>query len=328
MNAPPILVNFCTLEELRLALGDDHNENEWADVENHYHRGYPVATSAIMVAALFGYTPRFVGAMMQRPSRYYRRFEIPKGSGSRSIRSPIVSLKVIQKWISTTLSSSVVHPSEVYGFVPGRSAVQAANRHCGADWVYSTDIENFFTSITTQRVIAALDGIGFSEQVSRTVARLVTLDDVLPQGSPASPVLSNIAFRDCDSSLVEIAGRFGATYTRYADDIVFSGFGAFPSELRRLVGEALDNHCWRQSKGKERTMIVPERLKVHGLLVHGSFPRLTKGYRNRIRAYRHLKAAGRVREADVRKIDGHLAYALSVDEFLIVEKTGDDGSGG
>jgi len=72
---------------------------------------------------------------------------------------------------------------------------------------------------------------------------------------------------------------------------------------------------WEISEKKEYYAERPNRLKVYGLLVHGERPRLTKGYRNRIRAFRHLLEAEKITEEDLKRIKGHLAYAQSVEDI-------------
>lgn len=86
-----------------------------------------------------------------------------------------------------------------------------------------------------------------------------------------------------------------------------------PQNSMPRVREIIKNHGWKIAENKQRLARIPNRLRVHGLLVHGDKPRLTKGYRNRIRAFKYLLAAGRVSNEDMRKIQGHLAYAKSVE---------------
>jgi hypothetical protein len=101
---------------------------------------------------------------------------------------------------------------------------------------------------------------------------------------------------------------------RYSGAIV-SGKGEPPSDLAAKVRDILAHHGWRVAENKEHMACAPARLKVHGLLVHGTAPRLTKGYRNRIRAYEHLLKAGQVSDGDLPRVKGHLAYARSVELF-------------
>ena len=127
-----------------------------------------------------------------------------------------------------------------------------------------------------------------------------------------SPVLSNLVFNPFDAKLKRIAAENGARYTRYADDIVFSGVSTPPRGIAKEVRTVIEIAGWKVAEGKDRLVQLPQRLKVHGLLVHGSNPRLTKGYRNRIRAISHLVKHEKVREEDIARFHGHLSYANSV----------------
>ena len=271
--------------------------------------GLPPITSELALSTMLGVNPGYVWSLLNRPEKHYRIFSIPKGKAERRIVAPKVGMKVVQKWLSVQLASLFVVPDHVYGFVAGRSHVQAAQRHNLARWVYSLDIVDFFTSTTADLVVNSLKSIGFSDEGSRLVARLCCFQGRLVQGSPASPVLSNIVFSGTDAKLVALAARFDVRVTRYADDIVFSGTGAVPAGLREDVLTLLDGTPWRFAPKKVVFSELPNRLKVHGLLVHGKVARLTKGYRNRLRALRHLLNRGLVQESDLRSINGHIRYA-------------------
>jgi hypothetical protein len=104
--------------------------------------------------------------------------------------------------------------------------------------------------------------------------------------------------------------------TRYADDIVFSGNGEKPESLEQDVRHIFANTPWDLADDKEEFAKLPKRLKVHGLLVSGDFVKLTKGYRKKIRAYRHLMANGLVHEDDRPRISGHLEYHNQVQRYL------------
>ncbi|MFP3454277.1 hypothetical protein R0K30_21970, partial [Bacillus sp. SIMBA_154] len=85
-----------------------------------------------------------------------------------------------------------------------------------------------------------------------------------------------------DRRLEEYAGERGVMYTRYADDVVLSGRGQPPDDLKAFVRQTIEAGGWKLSERKEKLATKPNRLKVHGLLVDGDSPRLTKGYRHRI----------------------------------------------
>ena len=90
--------------------------------------------------------------------------------------------------------------------------------------------------------------------------------------------------------------------------------GNLPAELVAQVKGVLAKNRWEIAPEKEHIAELPARLKVHGLLVHGPQPRLTKGYRNKIRAYRHLVASGKISTVDISRIQGHISYADHVEK--------------
>lgn len=248
--------------------------------------------------------------MSRAPGRYYRTFKIKKGKKTRTIQAPKVALKLLQAWFATHVARAAALPPCVYGFIPGRSGVkEAAQAHCPADWVYSLDVRDFFPSITAEQVREALVRIGYSDGTAVFLTRLMTLNGRLPQGSPASPVLSNWVFAPTDGTLDALSNALGVRYTRYADDLVFSGTGAPPPKIQTRVRSIVTAAGWTIATDKEHLACAPARLKVHGLLVHGHRPRLTKGYRNRIRAFRHLLESNKIGDSDISKIRGHLSYA-------------------
>jgi RNA-directed DNA polymerase len=308
-------VSFASAEALLDALPDQTRQAHQDEIVRLFERGLPPAVSLRTVSTLFGVSAEFIGAMSQKPSRYYRTFKIKKGRKTRVITAPRVALKLIQSWIGWHLARSTFFPECVFGFVPGKDGVKgAAAVHCGSNWVYSIDLRDFFPNISADRVVQALRTIGYSERASAFLVRLVTLNGHLPQGSPASPVISNIAFAHTDLALSKIAVDRAINYTRYADDLVFSGSGEPPTGLADVVRRALVADGWTMADEKEHLAVRPARLKVHGLLVHGTYPRLTKGYRNKIRAFQHLLNGNKIDEKDLPRIRGHLAYARHIND--------------
>lgn len=295
---------------LLAAMGDHVDAEQTAEIVELFDKGLPPVTSQSALATMLGYNPGFVWSLLNRTSRHYRQFSLRKGDGFRDIDAPKVGLKAIQKWLSYHFQRSWQPIDNVYGFVPGKSHIKAAEKHLSAEWVFSVDIENFFPSISNDRVMQALTKLGYeTETTKKNISQLVCLRLWLVQGAPTSPVLSNIVLDSADRQLAELSDRLEIRFTRYADDIVFSGRGDVPANLTEQVKEILVNDGWVLSKRKESLSALPERLKVHGLLVHGERLRLTKGYRNRIRAYKYLTGKDAIKAEDRKKIEGHLKYA-------------------
>jgi hypothetical protein len=319
MNAPPLLVNFDSgaaetdVALLLSALGAETRARDGEHIRALVGLGLPPAVSVRAVATLFGYSNGFVHSLAHANSPFYRHFTIRTGRKNRAIVAPKVALKVVQKWLGFHLARGMRFDASVCGFVPGRSTLTAASVHCPARWVYSVDIRDFFASTPVDRVVSGLAAQNFPADAAKLVANLSSFRGHLAQGSPASPVLSNVAFGEADGALLRIAHECDAEYSRYADDIVFSGKGPVPQGICDRVRDVIEGFGWAVAPGKERLAELPHRLKVFGLLVHGDRPRLTKGYRNRIRAYKHLLERDKIATKDLARIRGHLAYAESVE---------------
>lgn len=315
MRLAPHLVSFPDVDSLLRALSDETRREYESEIRGLVERGLPPAVSVRVVAVLFGFSPRFVYRLAHRPNRYYRQFQIKSGKKRRTIEAPKVALKVIQKWIGCHIDRSAHFLDCVYGFRTGKSAIQAAARHCGARWLLELDLQDFFPSITEAQVRQALVVLGYSEHAAHLIASLCCFRGRLPQGSPASPALSNIVFHPVDYAIMQIAERYNATYTRYADDIVLSGKERYPSQLRDTVERCIKEAGFVLNESKAKLVQHPRRMKCYGLLVKDDKVQLTKGYRNKIRAFEHLWTSGKVRSEDRPRIRGHLAYAAAVEKL-------------
>ena len=186
-----------------------------------YVFGVPVDTP--VSANRFRY---YLGVDTRRGS--YRQFHIPKKSGgTRTINAPDGELKDILRTLSFILAELYVPTPEAMAFINGRSIVDNARQHLGQNYVLNMDLSDFFTSINADMVERGLVGIGVSPLVARDISTISTyplhegrrIHNVLPQGAPTSPILSNICSKVLDTRLSGLARRFHLTYTRYADDI-------------------------------------------------------------------------------------------------------------
>lgn len=307
-------LNFGSADDIGSALGSNCSSAEFEEIQRLMALGLPPVTSINALAVMSGFNRGFIWSLLERTPRYYRIFQIPRGRGHRQIEAPKVALKAIQKWLSVHLDRKWVPHPAVHGFVRGRSHISAAKVHLSANWVISLDIKDFFPSTPISSVIGSLHRLGYETPESLDLlSRLSCYAGRLSQGAPTSPVLSNIAMHDIDLRLAEVAAVYEARFTRYADDLVFSGAGSLPEQLPGVVNAIFEGTPWLLSNQKRAVMTLPGRLKVHGLLVEGEVVRLTKGYRKKLRAYRHLLQKGAVRQGDLQRIRGHINYADQVE---------------
>lgn len=175
---------------------------------------------------------------------HYIRFKIPKKTGGdRLISAPMPRLKKAQHWILTNILEKLQLHAAAHGFRHNHSIVSNAQPHVGADVIINFDLKDFFPSISYQRVKGLFQSFGYSEAAATIFALLCTEPEIeeveidgktyfvalthrhLPQGSPASPAITNLLCRRLDNRLTNMAEALGFTYTRYADDLTFSAVG-------------------------------------------------------------------------------------------------------
>jgi len=187
----------------------------------------------------------------------FKTFSIKKKSGShRTVNSPIFYFKAILRCCNKILEILYVPNDVSMGFVINKSIVDNAKLHIGANFVYNIDLKDFFHSFDRNRVKMALMSSpfnlhGYKEKLAFFFACLFThpinvcedIRIVLPQGSPVSPILTNIMCQNLDRRLKGLAKRFKSNYSRYADDISFSSSENvfnnynFQKELKRIIEE-------------------------------------------------------------------------------------------
>ena len=311
MNAAPLLVSFSSEKKYIEALPNEQQKKYSVEIQRLIDQSLPPVVSPYCLAILFGYSLKFVYAMSSNQKKFYRCFEIKQGNKKRKIHSPKISLKAIQKWLGFHLNNAIEFPPHVCGFVKGRSFFDAAKQHIGSRWVHSVDITDFFPSISRNNITSSLASCGYSEKASELIADLCCLEGRLAQGSPASPVLSNICMKETDSRLLNLAEKHGIKVTRYADDIVLSGTSAFNPEIEKDLYETIEKDGFKINKNKTyfSDSSKGQRLKVHGLLIKEDKISLTKGYRNKIRTYKHIIKTKELSERDLKRIKGHIEFS-------------------
>lgn len=205
----------------------------------------------------------------------YHTFQIMKKSGGiREIAAPKYTLKVIQRCLVEILYCLYEDHKAANGFVPGRSIASNAKNHFGKRYVLNIDIKDFFPSTRFGRIRKVLTFRPFNLQEDRLpiatlVASLCCRNGALPQGAPTSPVISNIVCRQMDARLADIARKYKAYYSRYADDLTFSANAdVFNEEFKRQVTEILSAQGYDINQEKYRLQDWKQRQEVTGLVVN------------------------------------------------------------
>lgn len=190
-------------------------------------------------------------ALAQDGSLYFQ-FPKPKSSGGyRLINAPRDDLKAVQSRIGGLLQR-ISPPDYLFAPVSGRSYVDNAAAHMGAESVRLLDIEDFFPSCTGNRVIWFFrKRMQCSPDVASILKAIVTKEDSLPQGSPCSPILAYLCYIDMWEEISCNVTAAGCTLSVYADDVTVSG-KAVPEKLIWEIKKSLHKYGHRYNTAKER----------------------------------------------------------------------------
>jgi hypothetical protein len=239
---------------------------------------------------------------------HYRRFQIPKKTvGFRLISAPMPRLKKVQTWILTNILEKINLHTAAHGFVQSRSIVSNAQPHIGADVVINMDLKNFFPTLSYKRVKGIFQSLGYAESIATILGLLCTEPEIdtveldsetwyvasgerfLPQGSPASPAITNIICATLDRRLQGIAGKLGFTYTRYADDLTFSAKAEGSkniNKLKSLAAKIAEDEGFTVHPDKTRIMRKGSKKEVTGIVVNEK-PSVDRATLRKFRALLH-----------------------------------------
>lgn len=282
-------------------------------------RTLKAATSLHQLADLLGYKASALSYLLYKldESRKYKTFEVPKRSGgTRQIAAPTDELKLLQKRVSNILQNCIEEINKTYkrseddehrdriahGFKRKRSIISNARWHRNKRFVFNLDLEDFFGTINFGRVRGFFmkdRNFSLSPKTATILAQIACYKNALPQGSPCSPVISNLIGHVLDIHLAKLARQTGCTYTRYADDLSFSTNKlAFPEEIAKCIDE---NNQWLPgdelsrlitksgfaiNAKKTRMQYRDSRQEVTGLVVNSKV-NVRHEYRHDVRAMVH-----------------------------------------
>ena len=251
--------------------------------------------------------------------RLYDRFPLKtRRRRPRWIEAPKPFLKLVQRRLLDRLLYEVPPHRAAHGFYPELSIITNAQVHIRSAWVISFDLKDFFPTTDVEKVRQVLNKYYALEgDTLDTVLRLTCRGGSLPQGAPTSPHLANLAFFKGDELLSELAKEHALSYTRYADDMTFSGNG-LPNGFENLVDQIVRSVGYRLAGEKTKRMGRHQCQKVTGLVVNDGV-RLPRNKRRRLRAIlRDIETKG-IESALARggfdsfcELNGHLAFERMV----------------
>jgi len=284
------------------------------------------------------------------PSTQYTQFTIPKKNGGiRTIFSPSDKLKSMQSSLSDLLLDCIDEINEPkqkdttykkvlsHGFVRECSIITNAMMHLNTKNVLNIDLKDFFDSFNFGRVRGFFiknNHFKLDPHIATVIAQIACFDNKLPQGSPCSPVITNLITHSLDIKLASLAKRHSCTYSRYADDMTFSTRkSVFPSQIMRqeknefITGKKLKNEIKRAgfsiNEKKTRIQYKDSRQDVTGLIVNKK-PNVKKEYWRTVKSqcnslfhtgtFIKKTATGEV-VGNINELEGQLNFIDQLDRF-------------
>lgn len=239
-------------------------------------------------------------------SHYVYHWRRKKSGGERLIESPKPALKRVQQQLLREILDRVpLHPA-AHAFRSGHSILTNARPHLGKRIVLKFDLQNFYPSVKFNRVVGIFRSLGYNREVAIWLGRLTTtaipssmpfpstgpaslrpyLSSRLPQGAPTSPALANLSAYSLDVRLAGLAGAYKANYTRYADDVTFSGPQGLFKALKNLIPlaeQVIRSERFFVHRLKRRVLRNNQRQTVTGVVVN-EHPNVSRPEFDRLKA--------------------------------------------
>lgn len=315
--------------------------------ENLSKKKLPIIYNSYHLAGVVGYKHSYLSRSIISTSFFYRHFKIRKKNGTyRTISEPLPSLKEIQYFILQEILYKIQVSKYCKSYIPKKKFKEYLRYHVNEKQLLTLDIEDFFSSITYNIIYDLFHKLGYAKDVSTYLANLCTYIKIsnksnttsnskrfLPQGAPTSPYLSNLILKEFDDEIAKYCKEEKIKYTRYADDMAFSGNVINKKEIESLVQKKLEKLGLNLKKEKTRLMLKNEPQILSGVILNEKM-QLPKKERNEIRQImyfikiftleNHLERIKEKRDNYLLHLIGRVSYALSLNpddkEFLDYKK--------
>lgn len=330
-----------------------HLRDLLADEEQLARYGLPGWKTEEDMARALGISPKelwYFSIHRERERQpHYVTFSIPKRSGGkRLIMAPKRRLKAIQRKLLQLLVEKLPVSDQAHAFRRGRSIRTGAEPHVGKQIVLKLDLKDFFPTVTFARVRGLLIAYGYSYPIATTLAVLMTEAQRQPvavdkdvfhvpvgprhciQGAPTSPGICNAMLLRLDHRISRLTQKHGVTYTRYADDLTFSGNVSreVAHKIRNVVRHIVQAEGFTVNMEKTKLMSQGTRQTVTGVVVNQVLG-LSRQERRRLRAMAHQvgkKLSQNQPDDRHAKLQGKLAYLAMLNPQQADSVRGSDGT--
>ena len=262
-------------------------------------------------------------SMVVSSHSFYHSFKIPKRKGGmRQIDAPYASMIRAQQWIYHEILAKIAINSSATGFIPHHSIKDNASVHLHQNCLLLLDVKDFFPSIKWYKVYSVFRHLGYPKNIAQYLASLCCLNGHAPQGAVTSPALSNVIARRFDARINGLAKKYQVNYTRYADDITFSGerisrrFLSYIYHILEEDGFRINREKTRFIKGKYQKIVTGISISEDKLTVPKSKRREMRQHVHYIKKYglsEHQKRIGNSDPIFLERLIGYLHFWHSIE---------------
>lgn len=283
----------------------------------------PIIFNFDHLCLLQGRTNEYLASVINSSENHYREFSIKKRSGGlRTITAPYPALLEMQYWIYENILKTIPINPSAHGFTYKKSIITNSSIHKGQKQLLKVDLKDFFPSININRIIYIFKQLGYPNNVAFYLSSICCYENYLPQGAPTSPSLSNLVSRKLDSRLIKLAKKFNLKFTRYADDLTFSG-DLIPTKFIEYIESIIKDEGFEINDSKTRLYKNKGKRIVTGISVADNEIKVPRNYKRKLKLeLNFIKKYGLESHLSKKKIRKHnylFSIAGKVNFWLSVE---------
>lgn len=282
--------------------------------EKLYSNNFPIIYNRKHLSTYIKIKNSYFDELILTPQKFYKSFKIKKKNSEdyRVINTPFPNLRFIQNWILKNILYNLQSHANATAYIKGKSLKDNLEKHIAQPIVLKLDIINFFDSIDECLVQNLFNSIGFTIELSKDFAKICCLNNSLPQGASTSAYISNLILLNFDTVISDYCIINNINYTRYADDLTFSGnlncediINKVSEELKKISPQLNLN------LSKKQIMYSHQKQYVTGVIVNEKI-QLDKESRNYLRMISFL--------IDKQKFDDYVKNKLKVDKIDFIHQ--------
>lgn len=265
-------------EFYKKAISVDLSEDYILNCLNYSHKlhllNLPIIYDGIHFSKYVKIESNYIYTISNSSHDFYRYYNMKKKNGKdRKIAEPFELLKEIQHWILNEILLKIETSKYSKAYTKKLSIKDNARFHQNQNIVVCMDIMDYFPSLRISKVFNFFEKLGYSNSVATLLSKLCCLNGSLPQGAPTSPCLSNLLNIQLDYDLAKLAESLSTDgqrirYSRYSDDITFSGNNIDISKLIPKAYDIFKQHGFNPNLNKTRVLRQNTCQKVTGIVVN------------------------------------------------------------